>query len=268
MITASSHIPESDIVIAMKSFIIIAVLVIVCCNADCQTEASVKSQDNPDADKYLCGSRGWTQVAYLNMSDPSQQCPPELTLYDEDGVRACGRQTSSTGSCSSVTFLRNDVHVCYTQVCGRVIAYQYGTPEGLLSDNIDDPYVDGISITHGSPRQHLWTLMGFYTETKPSCPCSDGSTDASLPSFIGEDYFCESGNPNTTWPFILYKDDLLWDGEQCGGLEGPCCSTPCVPWFHKVFPSYTGDDIELRVCSDQSTRADDTPISLYEIYIK
>ena len=138
-------------------------------------------------------------MAYLNMSDPSQQCPPELTLYDEDGVRACGRQTSSTGSCSSVTY---DVHVCYTQVCGRVIAYQYGTPEGLLSDNIDDPYVNGISITHGSPRRHIWTLIGSYTETLPRCPCGTG---ARLLSFIGEDYFCESGNPDTTWPFILYR---------------------------------------------------------------
>ena len=50
--------------------------------------------------------------------------------------------------------------------------------------------------------------------------------------------------------------------------------TLLVARFHKVLPSYThryhtptGDDIELRVCSDQSTRADDTPISLFEIYI-
>ena len=50
----------------------------------------------------------------------------------------------------------------YSQVCGRVEGYQYGTPDAIQKgdnhDNIDSYYVDGISLTRGSPRQHIWTL--------------------------------------------------------------------------------------------------------------
>ena len=82
-----------------------------------------------------CGSTGWTRVAYLDMSDPSQQCPTELRLYNESGVRACGRRTSSSGSCDSVTFSTNGTS--YSQVCGRVIGYQYGTPDSIHSSHFN-----------------------------------------------------------------------------------------------------------------------------------
>ena len=162
-----------------------------------------------------CGSTGWTRVAYLNMSDPSQQCPTELRLYNESGVRACGRQTTSIGSCDSVTFSTNGIS--YSQVCGRVIGYQYGHTDAFnIYYPIDSYYVEGISITHGSPRQHIWTLAAGYDETGTNtlyCPCNTGST-ASVPSFVGDDYFCESGTSSSpTSPYQLYPDDPLWDGE-------------------------------------------------------
>ena len=83
----------------------------------------------------LCGSRGWTRVAYLDMSDPSQQCPTDFSyrLYDESGVRACGRQTSSVGGCNSVTFSTYDIS--YSQVCGRVLGYQYGSTDAISDYN-------------------------------------------------------------------------------------------------------------------------------------
>ena len=53
----------------------------------------------------LCGSdEGWTRIAYLNMSNPSQSCPSGFRLYESGGVRACGRPVSSVGSCASVKF--------------------------------------------------------------------------------------------------------------------------------------------------------------------
>ena len=228
--------------------------------------------DMEHSHQYPCGSTGWTRVAYLDMSDPSQQCPTELRLYNEGGVRACGRQTSSDGSCDSVTFSTNGVS--YSQVCGRVIGYQYTSPDALYKYAyetmlIDTPYIEGISITHGSPRQHIWTFMGGLTESTSGmsgCPCNTGST-VSVPSFVGGDYFCESGT-FSSWTAQLYPDDPLWDGEGCGGLEGPCCNVPGIPWFHKVLNSPISDDIELRVCADQTTSNEDVPVGLYEIYIK
>ena len=212
------------------------------------------------------GEGGWTRVAYLNMSDPSQQCPTELRLYTEGGVRACGRWTSS--GCDSVTFSTNGIS--YSQVCGRVIGYQYGHTDAIDSTlTIDSYYVDGISITRGSPRQHIWTLAAAYHETGISggrCPCNNGST-AIVPSFVGDDYFCESGTL-TYNGVILYTDDPLWDGEGCGGVEGLCCNAPGIPWFHKVLNSSTTDDIELRMCSNHYIYIEDTPVGLYELYIK
>ena len=52
---------------------------------------------------YSCGgSTGWRRVAYLNMSDPSQQCPSvwqEITTPH----RVCGRRSSSSG-CEGLTY--------------------------------------------------------------------------------------------------------------------------------------------------------------------
>ena len=53
----------------------------------------------------LCGSdEGWTRIAYLDMSNPSQSCPSGFKMYESGGVRACGRPVSSGGSCASVKF--------------------------------------------------------------------------------------------------------------------------------------------------------------------
>ena len=50
----------------------------------------------------VCGSSGWTRMAYLNMSDPTEECPSGFRLYSQNGVRACGRPVTSGGSCQSV----------------------------------------------------------------------------------------------------------------------------------------------------------------------
>ena len=67
----------------------------------------------------------------------------------------------------------------------------------------------------------------------------------------------------------MYTNDPLWDGEGCGIIETECCQVPGIPWFHKVLDTPTMDDIELRVCANQPSTADeDSPVALYEIYIK
>ena len=69
-----------------------------------------------DMDLNCNGERGWMRVGYLNMTDPNEQCPPGFRLYEENGVRACGRQ--STG-CVSVTYPSHDIS--YSQVCGELL---------------------------------------------------------------------------------------------------------------------------------------------------
>uniref|UniRef100_A0A1X7UGW2 Fibrinogen C-terminal domain-containing protein n=1 Tax=Amphimedon queenslandica TaxID=400682 RepID=A0A1X7UGW2_AMPQE len=234
----------------------------------------------------LCGSGGgWTRLAYLDMTDATENCPSGFKLYQSGGVRACGRTASSGGSCVSVQFPSNGIS--YSQVCGRVVGYQYASTDAVDStigtsahNDINSYYVDGVSITRGSPRQHIWTLMTGLHEASYyylvnnghyNCPCSQGSPqNSTLQSFIGNDYFCESGNPATdgSIQFVLYASDPLWDGKGCGSLENPCCAAPGLPWFNKILNTTTTDYLELRVCSDQTADNEDTPISLYEIYVK
>ena len=229
----------------------------------------------------LCGTEGgWTRLAHLDMSDSTENCPTGFKLYESNGVRACGRATSSVGSCQSVQFPSNGIR--YSQVCGIVVGYQYVSPDAVhyntAHNDINSYYVDGVSITRGSPRKHIWTLMAGLNEASfylgdghHSCPCSQGSTqNSTLQSFIGNDYFCESGNPSTdgSYEIKLYTQDPLWDGKGCGSLEGNCCSATGLPWFNKVLNSTTTDYIELRVCTDQSTANEDVPVSFYEIYVK
>ena len=77
----------------------------------------------------LCGSGGgWTRLAYLDMTDSKQNCPPGFKLYQSGGVRACGRD-SSRGGCVSVQFPSNGIS--YSQICGRVTGYQYGHTDSL-----------------------------------------------------------------------------------------------------------------------------------------
>ena len=173
----------------------------------------------------LCGSGGgWTRLAYLDMSDATQNCPSGFRLYQSGGVRACGRTNSGAG-CASVQFPSNGIS--YSQICGRVTGYQYAHPNGIDGqNNINSYYLDGVSITRGSPRQHVWSLLAEVNQDR--CPCSSGNS-GSVRSFMGTNYFCESGNPNPSWSYTLYTSDPLWDGQGCGGSEGPCCNVPGIP---------------------------------------
>ena len=222
-----------------------------------------------------CGSGGWTRLAYLDMSNSTETCPSGFRLYQSRGVRACGRPVTSSGSCVSVQFPSNGIS--YSQVCGRVTGYQYAAPDAInypthsYRSDINSYYVDGVSITRGSPRQHVWTLMAGFSDSLTysfTCPCNNGNT-VPVQSFIGNDYFCESGTTGNAIPHILFTSDPLWDGQGCGSLESPCCNVTGIPWFHRDYGSTTTTDyIELRVCANQGTFFEDVPVSYYEIYVK
>ena len=158
-------------------------------------------------------------------------------------------------------------------MCGKVRGYQFGTIDAfwVQSNNIESTYVDGISITYGSnPRRHVWTYAGGEDDFQAGlddCPCNTGNS-AVVPDFVGNDYYCESGNAGSQFG-ILLVEDILWDGQQCNGIESTCCTTPNMPWFLKTLNEEANDDIELRVCGDQSpTTNEETPLDIIEIYIK
>ena len=104
-----------------------------------------------------CGGSGWRRVAYLNMSDPSQQCPSVWREYTTPH-RVCGRRSFRIGSCEGLNYITGSEQ--YDQVCGRIIGYQLGSTDAFEGPAlIDTYYVDGVSVTHGSPANTSGALL-------------------------------------------------------------------------------------------------------------
>ena len=220
---------------------------------------------------------GWMRVANLDMTDPSQQCPAGFRLGNRTTApqRICSR-LGSIGGCASTMFPVHGIE--YSNVCGRIKGYQDQTPDafnayfGNQALTIDDNYVDGVSLTHGHfPRQHIWTFANAVdeqTNNRYTCPCTkpDLNYTGLVPPFIGEDYFCETGSRISSMFNTFYPDDPLWDGQGCGG-NSTCCSLNNPPWFCKQLQQPTTDDIELRLCHDESIVNENVPIEMVEIYV-
>ena len=107
-----------------------------------------------------CGdiTGGWMKVADLDMTDNTTQCPDYFELTTSP-LRTCRISSIYGITCSPVMFSVGGVE--YTKVCGRVKGYQVGRPNAfaryarhhlVLSSpsKINTPYVDGVSLTHGS----------------------------------------------------------------------------------------------------------------------
>ena len=187
------------------------------------------------------GTWGWRRAVYLDMTDPNINCPSgwHLTGYSK---RTCGRANSSSLSCDSVFFPVSGGP--YSQVCGRIRAYQYGIPDAFVGYNvhgqttIDSAYVSSVGVMYGSPRQHIWTFSNGAWENGLShqpynSPC-DTTGVISIPPFIGEDYFCESGYVYGSGipEYTFHSNDILWDGRDCHSTS-TCCSLHNPPYFTK-----------------------------------
>ena len=221
------------------------------------------------------GEGGWTRVAYLNMTEPNATCPTGLILQEYGNIDhpLCGRHDRA--GCNSANF--SSTGLMYSKVCGQVRGYQYRATDafGLIEVGIDSYYVDGVSITYGTnPRKHIWTYATGFSEQETdnsACPCNTGHGGRRNPAstFIGSHYYCESGNPISHNPLILYANDTLWDGQQCNGRESPCCpANSAMPWFYRSLDTHTNDDIELRVCSNTLPENEEVPLDIIELYIK
>ena len=225
-----------------------------------------------------CGGSGqWTNIADFNFSDPDVACPSGFTLITEP-VRGCGRAPAEAADCKSVIFLSGGQS--YSHVCGRVNGYQKGSTDAFDRGfrTLEQDYVDGVSLTHGArgSRQHIWTFVAAILETSPSynphtnCACTNTEEEwlhNTVPSYVGNNYFCATGNPGPEWDrTTLYADDPLWDGEGCGATNA-CCEFNNPPWFCTTLPQPTTDNIEMRVCSDEVATNEDVILSFASINI-
>ena len=211
------------------------------------------------------------RVAELDMTNSSHQCPSGLRQRTDSNLRTCVRDSDSPG-CSSVNF--SSATLEYSRVCGKIIGYQVGTTDSFGPNDINTYYVDGVSLTHGTPRQHIWSFAAAHDEAGScavcNCPCTNTNTasQATQPQpFVGNDYFCDTGSSEHPSSTTFYSDDPLWDGAGCGPLN-TCCALNTPPWFYKQLPQTTTDGIEMRVCRNSDTNNEDIAIEMVEIYVQ
>ena len=224
-----------------------------------------------DMENERCGSKGWTRVTLVDMSDNAQSCPGDLTLISSP-IRTCGGPT--TGGCASAKFSTHGMS--YSHVCGRLRGYQIGTPDAF------GPYVndqknlniamEGVLISHGKTQKHIWAYATGSQKNHTNgnfnnhyCPCADYRYEGIVPSFIGNDYYCDSGVESGPVGGQFYTTPL-WTGEGCT-VPNFCCSHSGMPWFCKTLPIPTTDYIEIRNCQNGQSIHEDTALELIELYI-
>ena len=226
-----------------------------------------------------CGNitGGWMRAAYIDMTDVSNSCPQGLNYTDASSTRMCTRSHNGQfDACSSVTFPTYGIP--YTKICGRARGYQFGNTLAFnryrfVGETIDNAYASGLSVTYGSPRNHIWTFAAGRSKNSQfshngccSCPCAAPSPGPAAPPPVGDNYFCESGNPlhdfsQRHW----YLDDPLWDSNDCG-IGSTCCDRG-GPWFATTLGQEVRDDVEVRLCNHYYLDVENVGVDQLEIFI-
>ena len=209
-----------------------------------------------------CGdiTAGWMRAAYIDMTDVSNTCPQGLNYTVESSTRMCTRSDTSWRSCSSVTYPTHGVS--YTKVCGRARGYQFRYTPAFYGYNhagqttLSSSYVSGLSVTFGSPNNHIRTFQ-------LNCPCAYPNPGPSAPPFVGANWFCESGNTGSV-ENMWYLDDPLWDSQGCP--SGSTCCDRGGPWFTTTLSQEVSDDIEVRMCNYHDS-IEDIGVDQLEIFI-
>ena len=216
---------------------------------------------------------GWRRIVNINIS-AGDDCPGEWRMATQSGVSFCTvASDDKVRTCSSANFSTNGIS--YQRVCGRARGYQKGLTLAFFgsipkfSAVIDQSYVSGLSITYSSnPRQHIWTYASGLSEKHHedyNCPCAI-NPGYNPPSFVGNNYYCESGSVNRSINGKYYFNDTLWDGAGCTG--GTCCNGTTQPWFFRQLNQTTQVDIEARICVFDLYIYRSTLIDQLELYIQ
>ena len=215
---------------------------------------------------------GWTRIANVDVS-AGDNCPVGWRKDTYSEVSFCRRVSDSHATCSSAFFSTNGTS--YQRVCGKARGYEKGVPNAFWGysgggQTINGHYAEGLLITYGMPRQHIWTYtIGRYERPLNSgvnCPCAVGGGPVA-PPFVGTNYYCESGGADTD-DFNDYAfDDPLWDGLDCG-ISIDCCANSTQPWFYRELNETTTSDIEARLCSWYPFHTASALIDQLELYIQ
>ena len=113
-----------------------------------------------DMENERCGSKGWTRIAHVDMSN-NKSCPGDLTFISSP-IHTCGGPTTS--GCASANFSTHGMS--YSQVCGRLRGYQVGRTNAFgpyVNDKTNaDLVMDGAVISHGNKQKYIWAYASGY----------------------------------------------------------------------------------------------------------
>ena len=216
--------------------------------------------------KLKCGGveGGWMQVVDVDMNR-DDSCPGTWHKITTPRRLCLGY----VAGCASAHFYVKGVS--FDHICGQAKGYQKGGIDAFFfkKESIEERYGDVVSITLGSPRKHVWTyvagLSDDYNYPKWNCPCAT-HPGPPPPAFVGNDYYCESGDVGTYDIANYYLSDVLWDGHGCTAGNG-CCAQIGMPWFHRKLPAPVDDDFEVRICKSEGHNDEDIAIEKLEIYV-
>ena len=135
---------------------------------------------------------GWRRVAFVDTS-MGGDCPRGWRRQTHSGISFCRVVSDGSHAYSSAFFSTNGNSKSYQKVCGMARGYQKGRSLAFsahyhfhynLSYSLAG-YADGLLITYGSPRNHIWSYVNGRWDNRQSafnCPCAGGY---SSPLFIG-----------------------------------------------------------------------------------
>ena len=221
-----------------------------------------------------CGGHkgGWMRIADYD-TIRGDNCPLGWNKTIANGIDVC-RSPSDSAGCYPTTFSVQQIG--FNKICAKIKGYQWGTPSAFeawsSSPSLDNGYVDGISITLGNPRNHVWTYaVGLSDDGNAArgifnCPCARNRGIAP-PSFVREHYYCESGNTGQFELNQYYTEDPLWDGDGCLANNN-CCTDANQPWFFRQLVTSRQDDIEARLCTDEPFANEAIVVEQIQLYVQ
>ena len=191
--------------------------------------------------KYLgLGTLGWIRIAKLTKNRSSAECFSGLKQSALNRSSCVAQSDSAT--CSHTLF--SSFNIPFSRIYCTIRAYGIGSPDGFSStlQGINENYVDGISFTYGRPpnRQHIYTLVASPGPSSRYCYLIN------RPNFVSQKYYC------------LTTQTVA---------SSFCSGRSCWNYFYIVIAS-TDQDIEMRVCRDQSRNDEDIVIEDLEIYVQ
>ena len=225
----------------------------------------------------LCGTiGGWTRLGHLEMSSDHKTCPNEQFSYiNKEGLHLCRIKSDKVG-CATASYSPHGIK--YSTICGYARGYQKGKVYAFVkSYQLTSFYLDGVSFqrfdasSSTKERKHIWSYAcGLSDKIKSSyvCPCNVGAPEgAKQPSYVGNNYYCESGTSTSPGKTDFFPKDPLWDGKEFNNLEVPC-RKDMMPYFKRTYDSAITDDINVKLCRTFGATNRDVYLEGYGVFVK